>query len=107
MSTRITYPLEVKEKAIQMKLEGKTTKEILETLNIKNKTQVETWWRWYRNGETHRFRQPVGKQYTFGKGPEILSELDELKLENRFLTQQLEVLKKYAELERMWKQQYL
>lgn len=107
MSTRISYPLEVKEKAIQMKLAGKTIREILDTLNIKNKTQVETWWRWYRNGEMHRFRQPVGKQYTYGKGPEALSELDELKLENRFLTQQLEVLKKYAELERMWSQKHL
>ncbi|WP_425322209.1 hypothetical protein [Brevibacillus laterosporus] len=23
--------------------------------------------RWYRNGETHRFEQPVGKQYTYGQ----------------------------------------
>lgn len=107
MSSRISYPLEVKEKAIQMKLAGKATQEILETLNIRNKTQVETWWRWYRNGETHRFKQPVGKQYTFGKGPEELSELESLKLENRFLTQQLDVLKKYAELERRWKQKHL
>lgn len=62
-------------------------------MNIKNKTQVETWWGWYRNLETHRFKQPAGKQYTFGKGSEKMSELEELKLENRFLTQQLEVLK--------------
>ena len=107
MSTRISYPLEVKEKAIQMKLEGKPTREILDTLTIKNKTQVDNWWRWYRKGEMHRLRQPVGKQYTYGKGPEILSELDELKLENRLLTQQIDVLKKYAELERMWKQKHL
>ena len=32
----------------------------MEKLSIKNKTQVQTWWRWYLNGEEHRFLQPVG-----------------------------------------------
>ncbi|EAE4769127.1 transposase, partial [Listeria monocytogenes] len=54
MSTRVMYPAEIKEKAIKMKLAGKSTKEIMRTLNIKNPTQVTTWWRWYRNEETHR-----------------------------------------------------
>ncbi|RJL12534.1 hypothetical protein EGH10_17525 [Brevibacillus laterosporus] len=53
--------------------------------------------RWYRNGETHRFEQTVGKQYTYGKGAEFISELEKLKQENRFLKQQLDVLKKYKE----------
>ncbi len=68
MSTRVMYPAEIKEKAIEMKLAGKSTKEIMRTLNIKNPTQVKTWWRWYRNEETHRFHQGVGKQYKYQKG---------------------------------------
>ncbi|MCD8916511.1 helix-turn-helix domain-containing protein, partial [Staphylococcus gallinarum] len=50
---RVSYSLEIKYKTIEMKQTGYTTKEIMETLNIRNRTQVETWWRWYRNGETY------------------------------------------------------
>ena len=107
MGTRVAYPLEVKQAVIKMKLEGKSTKEIMEKLSIKNKTQVETWWRWYRNGEEHRFLQPVGKQYTYGKGPEGLSGSDKLRLENKFLKNKIAILEKYSELERMWRQNYL
>ena len=78
MGTRVSYPVEVKMKAIEM--------------------------RWYRNGEIHRLHQPVGKQYTFGKGPEYESETAKLQAENRYLKQQIEVLKKYEELERKWRQ---
>ena len=107
MGTRVSYPLEGKQKAVKMKLEGNSTKEIMEKLSIKNKTQVETWWRWYRNGEEHRFPQPVGKQYTYGKGPERLNDLDQLKLENKFLKNKITILEKYNELERRWNQNYL
>jgi len=62
MGTRISYPLEVKQAVVKMKLEGKTTPEIMAKLGIQYKTQVDTWWCWYRNGEEHRFLQPVGKQ---------------------------------------------
>ena len=41
-------------------------KKIMEELNIRNRTQVKTWWRWYQNGESYRFSQHVGKQYTYG-----------------------------------------
>lgn len=102
MGTRISYPKETKLKAVEMKLQGIPTKVIMEELNIRNDTQVETWVRWYKNGEMNRFVQPVGKQYTYGKGPENYSEIELLKHENKFLKQQLEVLKKYAELERKW-----
>ncbi len=105
MGTRISYPVEVKMKAIEMRLAGVPVKEVMEELNIRNKTQLETWLRWHRNGETHRLHQPVGKQYTFGKGPEYGSETAKLQAENRFLKQQIEVLKKYKELERKWRQQ--
>ena len=34
-----------------------------------------------KNGETHRFHQQVGKQYSYEKGMAELSEIDQLKLE--------------------------
>ena len=105
MGTRVSYPIEVKMKAIEMKLAGVSTKDILEQLNIRNKSQVQTWMKWYLNGELHRLEQPVGKQYTFGKGPEYENETAKLQVENRYLKQQIEVLKKYAELERKWFQE--
>lgn len=77
-----------------MKKSGYSIKEIIETLNIRNRTQVETWWRWYRNGETYRFSQQVGKQYTYGKELEELSEVEELKLENNRKDIEIDILKK-------------
>ncbi|SIS15945.1 Helix-turn-helix domain-containing protein [Bacillus velezensis] len=100
MRTRVSYPVEVKQKAVEMRLAGVPMKEIMQELNIKNKTQVQTWVRWYKAGDTHRFEQPVGKQYTYGKGPEYSSDLEKLQAEIRYLRQQNEVLKKYNELER-------
>ncbi|RPK03499.1 hypothetical protein BSBH6_02973 [Bacillus subtilis] len=100
MGTRVSYPVEVKQKAVEMRLAGVPMKEIMQELNIKNKTQVQTWVRWYKAGDTHRFEQPVGKQYTYGKGPDYSSELEKLQAEIRYLRQQNEVLKKYNELER-------
>ena len=51
----------------------------MEQLNIRNKTQLKAWIQWYRKGELNRLEQPVGKQYTYGKGPEYESELEKLK----------------------------
>lgn len=107
MVKRISYPVEIKEAAIQMKLEGKTTKEIMTELNIRNETQVKTWWRWYKNGESYRFSQAVGKQYSYGKGRDELNPEERLRQENNYLKQEIEVLKKYKELERKWKQKHL
>ncbi|HAP3046818.1 TPA: hypothetical protein ITS91_002853 [Enterococcus faecalis] len=90
-----------------MKKENIPVKIIMAELGIKNKTQIETWWRWYRNGENHRLVQPVGKQYAYGKGPEILSNEQQLRNENNYLKMHIEVLKKYKELERTWSQKYL
>lgn len=100
MATRVSYPMEVKLKAIEMRLAGIPVKEVMNELNIKNVTQLKVWMKWYREGELHRLDQPVGKQYSYGKGPEYTSELEKVKAENRFLKQQLDVLKKYKELER-------
>lgn len=69
-------------------------KVIMEELNVRHKTQIETWVRWYKGCGMHRFEQPVGKQYTYGKGPESLTPMEQLQYENQFLKQQIEVLKK-------------
>lgn len=104
MSTRIMYSVETKYKAIEMKMNGYSTTEIQEALGIKNKTQVETWWSWYRKGEEYRFAQPVGKQYAFGKGPVGETPEETLKMHIKSLTQQVQLLKKYLEMERKWYQ---
>lgn len=75
MGTRVSHPLEVKQKAVDMRLAGVPVKKIMQELNIKNETQVMTWVRCYKSGETHRFEQPVGKQYTFGKDPYYSSDI--------------------------------
>ena len=102
---RVSYSVETKYKAVEMKAAGFSTKEIMKELNIRNRTQVKTWWRWYRNGESYRFSQHVGKQYTYGKGLEELSEVEQLKLENKRKDIELDILKKYKALERKWYQQ--
>ncbi|MGV2887930.1 IS3 family transposase [Paenibacillus taichungensis] len=94
MATRVSYPVELKMKAIEMRLAEVPVKEVMDKLGIRNKTQLETWMRWYRNGELHRLEQPVGKQYSYGKGPEHTTELEKIKAENRFLKQQLNLPKK-------------
>lgn len=101
---RVSYSSDVKWKCVQLKAAGLSTKEIMDELNIRNKTQVETWWRWYRNGETHRFDQQVGKQYSYSKGIQELDEIEQLKLEIRRKDAELDVLKKYKELQRSWYQ---
>lgn len=58
----------------------------------------------YWNGDLHRLAQPVGKQYAFGKGPGYESETARFQTENRYLKQQVDVLKMYAELERKRRQ---
>ena len=105
MGTRVSYPAEIKLKAIEMRLAGIPVKQILDELNIRNYSQLKTWMKWYRNGEIHRLYQPVGKQYTFGKGPKFSTETEKLQAEIRYLKQQNEVLKKYKELERKWRQE--
>ncbi|QFG41353.1 putative iSSag7, transposase OrfA [Streptococcus mutans] len=87
------YSVEIKLACIEMKKAGKSNKIIKETLRIKNDSQIYTWMRWYENDELHRFHQAVGKQYTYGKGMEELSEVEQLQL-------QVEFLKKYRNLVR-------
>ena len=87
------YSVETKLACIEMKKIGKSNKVIMDTLGIKNVSQVKTWWRWYQNDELYRFYQPVGKQYTYGKGMKQLFEVEQLRL-------QVELLKKYLILVR-------
>jgi transposase len=107
MGTRVHYPEEIKWEVIKLKQAGKSNKEIMEQLGIKHKSQIKTWMKWFRTGQTYRFSQQVGKQYTYGKGTEELSELDQLKLKNKQLETQLEILKKYQEIERSWSRKSL
>lgn len=107
MGKHVNYDERVKWKAVKLRLEGLQYKEIMDLLGIKNKRQIQTWMEWYKNGETHRFSQPMGKQYSYGKGPEGLSELEELKRRNQQLEVQVEILKKYREIERSWSQRLL
>ena len=43
MGTRVSYPVEVKMKAIEMRLAKVPVKEVMEELNIRNYTQLKTW----------------------------------------------------------------
>jgi transposase len=50
------YTSETKWAVVRDKLEGNlTTQEIMEKYDIKNRSQVETWMRWYKKGENYRF----------------------------------------------------
>ena len=60
MGTRVN-PVEIKMKAIEMRLAGVPERVVMDELGIRNKTQLQTWLRWYRNGEMHRLEQP-GRQ---------------------------------------------
>ena len=51
VKNRVAYSVDTKNKALEMKLQGYSTKQVMQELNIKNETQVKTWSRWYKNGE--------------------------------------------------------
>ena len=91
---RVHYPPEVKLNAVNMRLAGHSKQEIMKALGIKNDTQIETWVRWYHKGETHRFHQPVGKQYKYNKGIGELPEIERLMLRVRQLEMHNELLGK-------------
>lgn len=95
------YSSKVKWAVVKDKLSGElTTKEIMEKHGIKNKSQIETWMRWYHANEIYRFDQPIGKQYTFGHGPEFASENDKRERQLSHLKMENEILKKYMEIEK-------
>ncbi len=49
------YSVGTKLACIEMKKGGKSNKVIMDTLSIKNASQVKNWWRWYQNDELYRF----------------------------------------------------
>lgn len=90
------YSSELKWKVVKEKLTGTlTTREIMERYGIKNKSQVETWIRWYKNNEIYRFDQPIGKQYTYGHGPDGQSDSDKINRKIAHLEMENEILKKF------------
>ncbi|MDF0726833.1 transposase [Cytobacillus sp. S13-E01] len=96
MGKKNVYTKEIKWAVVKDKLEGKlTTKEIMEKHNIKNVSQIKTWMKLYKNGEMYRFDQPIGKQYTFGHGPESLSKDERINNQLTHLKMENEILKKY------------
>lgn len=95
------YSSKVKWAVVKDKLSGElTTKEIMDKYNIKNRSQITTWMRWYRNNEIYRFDQPIGKQYTFGHGPEFTNEDEKREHQVSHLKMENEILKKYMEIEK-------
>ncbi|WHZ05708.1 helix-turn-helix domain-containing protein [Neobacillus sp. YX16] len=103
MGKKIAYSEEVKRAVVEMKLSGEySNREIMDKFGITNVTQVKRWVKWYCEGQQYRLAQGIGKQYSYGKGAEELSENEQLKRENEFLKAQLEILKKYQEIERSW-----
>ncbi len=52
------------------------------------------------------FAQPAGKQYKFGKVPEEMSEVEQLKKKLSYYEIREELLGKYQEIERKWFQKY-
>ena len=73
------YPAEVKREVLRLKWEeGWSNRSLMDAFGIKNVSQIKQWARWVQNGEEHRLRQPVGKQYTYGKCPQD-SEIDRLR----------------------------
>ncbi|MDQ0160930.1 transposase-like protein [Alkalibacillus salilacus] len=105
MGKKQFYPEEVKQEVIQLKLSGEwTNQQIMEKFGIKSKSQIKTWMKWYREGEHHRLAQPIGKQYTYGKGPEDDSELSQLRRKVTYYEMRDELEGKYREIERRWKQ---
>ena len=93
------YTSETKWAVVKEKMAGKlTTKEIMEKYGVKNKSQIETWMRWYQANEIHRFDQPIGKQYSYGHGPEFTSEAEKKDHQISHLKMENEILKKYMEM---------
>ncbi len=59
VKNRAAYSLR-RYKAVEMKLQDIVQNKYA-GVNIKNKTQVETWFRWYKNGEIYQAYQQVGE----------------------------------------------
>lgn len=93
------YSSETKWAVVKDKMNGQlTTKEIMEKHGIKNASQIKTWMKWYRENEIYRFDQPIGKQYSYGHGPEFTSDAEKKDHQISHLKMENEILKKYMEM---------
>lgn len=93
------YSSDVKWAVVKAKLaDNLTDKEIMAKYGIKNVSQIKTWVSWYRNNELYRFDQPIGKQYTYGHGPEYRTDDERKNIVIESLEMENEILKKYIEL---------
>ncbi|OLO27283.1 transposase [Alkalihalophilus pseudofirmus] len=95
------YSNEVKWAVVKDKMSGQfTNHEIMEKYGIKNVSQIKTWMKWYRENQVHRFDQPIGKQYSYGHGPDSSSDKEKKERQMNHLKQENEILKKYLEIEK-------
>jgi len=95
------YSSETKWAVVKDKMSGQfTNQELMDKYGIKNVSQIKTWMKWFRENEVHRFNQPIGKQYTYGHGPDSLSDEEKKERQISHLQQENEILKKYLELEK-------
>lgn len=95
------YSTEVKWAVVKDKMSGQfTNQEIMEKYGIKNVSQIKTWMKWYRENQVHRFDQPIGKQYSYGHGPDRSSDEEKKERQMNHLKQENEILKKYLEIEK-------
>lgn len=95
------YSNEVKWAVVKDKMSGQfTNQEIKEKYGIKSVSQVKTWMKWYRENQVHQFDQPIGKQYSYGHGPDSSSDEEKKERQLSHLKMENEILKKYLEIEK-------
>ena len=95
------YSGESKWAVVKDKMSGQfTNEEMMKKYGIKNVSQIKTWMRPYRENQVHRFNQPIGKQYTYGHGPDTQSDEEKKELQITHLKMENEILKKYLEIKK-------
>ena len=77
MSKKKSYSIETKLKAVELKQNGYSNAYIMNELQIKNKTQIQTWGRWGEQGEVHRLYQSMDQQYAYQKGVTDWSDIEQ------------------------------
>ncbi|WP_394232117.1 IS3 family transposase [Niallia oryzisoli] len=89
------YSSETKWAVVKDKMSGQfTNQEIMKKYGIKNVSQIKTWMKWYRENQVNRFNQPIGKQYTYGHGPDSQSAEEKKESQITHLKMENEILKK-------------
>lgn len=98
---KTNYSAEVKWAVVKDKMTGLlTNQEIMGKYGIRNKSQIKTWMKWYKNNELYRFDQPIGKQYSYGHGPHGQTEAEKINRKIAHLEMENEILKKFMAIEK-------